>query len=315
MQIVCTSPSFAQYSDAPIAALHAQGIELVRLPADIDEAQFIARAAGACGAIVAFNAVSEQVLAALPRLRVVAKHGVGVDNIDLMAAARHGVTVTNVPAANRHAVADFTFALLLSLARAIPHIDATTRQGQWPRHFGHDVHGTTLGIVGLGSIGKAVARRAAGFEMTVMAHDPFADPAKAHELGVTLVELDVLCQQSDFLTLHVGLNDQTHHLIDARRLMLMKPGAMLINAARGGLVDENALFKALSQRRLAGAALDAFEEEPVRHHPIFTLDNVIATSHVAGYTENALTTLSMSCVHDVMAVLSNQTPTHPVRSA
>nr|WP_301286508.1 NAD(P)-dependent oxidoreductase [Halomonas sp. 707D4] len=133
------------------------------MPADISEADFIARAADADAAIVAFNPMTEAVFAALPHLKVVAKHGVGVDNIDLAAAKRHGVSVTNVPAANRHAVADFTFALLLSLARDLPRVDAATRAGEWPRCFGRDVHGMTLGIVGIGSIGQAVAKRASGF--------------------------------------------------------------------------------------------------------------------------------------------------------
>ncbi|WP_206018991.1 phosphoglycerate dehydrogenase [Salinicola acroporae] len=282
------------------------------LPADIDEASFIEHAADADAAIVAFNPMTETVFAALPNLKVVAKHGVGVDNIDLAAAARHDVRITNVPAANRHAVADFTFALLLSLARDIPRVDAGTRSGDWPRCFGRDVHGMTLGIVGIGSIGQAVAKRAAGFEMCVIAHDPFADPATAVTLGVELVDLDTLCREADFLTLHVGLSEQTRHLIDAKRLALMKPTAMLINAARGGIVDEQALFDALEAKRLAGAALDAFEQEPLESSPLFALDNVIVSSHIAGYTENALTTLSLSCVEDVIAVLRGEDPHHPV---
>lgn len=312
MKIVCTSPSFAKYSERPYQIIDAAGMTFESLPADIDEAGFIERAADADGAIVAFNPMTETVFAALPNLKVVAKHGVGVDNIDLAAAARRDIRVTNVPAANRHAVADFTFALLLSLARDIPRVDTGTRAGDWPRCFGRDVHGMTLGIVGIGSIGQAVAKRAAGFEMRVIAHDPFADPAAAATLGVELVDLDTLCREADFLTLHVGLSEQTRHLIDAKRLALMKPTAMLINAARGGIVDEKALFDALETKRLAGAALDAFEQEPLETSPLFTLDNVIVSSHIAGYTENALTTLSLSCVEDVIAVLHGEEPRHPV---
>nr|WP_267135198.1 phosphoglycerate dehydrogenase [Halomonas dongshanensis] len=294
--------------------LEAAGATIESLPADISEADFIARAADADGAIVAFNPMTEAVFSALPNLKVVTKHGVGVDNIDLAAAERHGVRVTNVPAANRHAVADFTFALLLSLARDLPRVDAATRAGEWPRCFGRDVHSMTLGIVGIGSIGQAVAKRASGFEMRVMAYDPFAKPEAVAALGVELVDLDTLCREADFVTLHVGLSEQTHHLINAERLAMMKPTAMLINAARGGIVDESALFDALNAKRLAGAAIDAFEQEPLTESPLYALDNVIVSAHIAGYTENALTTLSTTCVEDVLAVLRGDAPKHPVKA-
>ncbi|BBI47877.1 4-phosphoerythronate dehydrogenase [Vreelandella olivaria] len=314
MKIVCTSPSFAKYSAYPYDLLKAAGVTLENLPADISEADFIARAADADGAIVAFNPMTEAVFSSLPNLKVVSKHGVGVDNIDLAAAQRHGVRITNVPAANRHAVADFTFALLLSLARDLPRVDAATRAGEWPRCFGHDVHSMTLGIVGIGSIGQAVAKRATGFEMRVLAYDPFANPEAVTALGVELVDLDTLCREADFLTLHVGLSEQTHHLINTERLALMKPTAMLINAARGGIVDEQALYESLKEKRLAGAAIDAFEQEPLTSSPLYTLDNVIVSSHIAGYTENALTTLSTTCVEDVLAVLRGKEPKHPVNA-
>lgn len=314
MKIVCTSPSFAKYSRTPFDLIEAAGATVESLPADISEADFIARAADADAAIVAFNPMTEAVFSALPNLKVVTKHGVGVDNIDLAAAKRHGVSVTNVPAANRHAVADFTFALLLSLARDLPRVDAATRAGEWPRCFGRDVHSMTLGIVGIGSIGQAVAKRASGFEMRVIAYDPFAKPEAVAALGVELVDLDTLCREADFVTLHVGLSEQTHHLINAERLAMMKPTAMLINAARGGIVDESALFDALDAKRLAGAAIDAFEQEPLTESPLYALDNVIVSAHIAGYTENALTTLSTTCVEDVLAVLRGDTPKHPVKA-
>ncbi|MGE6607528.1 phosphoglycerate dehydrogenase [Halomonas sp. NPDC076908] len=314
MKIVCTSPSFAKYSTSPYDVLKAAGVTLESLPADISEADFIARAADADGAIVAFNPMTEAVFNSLPNLKVVSKHGVGVDNIDLAAAQRHGVRITNVPAANRHAVADFTFALLLSLARDLPRVDAATRAGEWPRCFGRDVHSMTLGIVGIGSIGQAVAKRATGFEMRVLAYDPFANPEAVAALGVELVDLDTLCREADFLTLHVGLSEQTHHLINTERLALMKPTAMLINAARGGIVDEQALYESLKEKRIAGAAIDAFEQEPLTSSPLYTLENVIVSAHIAGYTENALTTLSTTCVEDVLAVLRGEEPKHPVNA-
>ncbi|SDI61305.1 D-3-phosphoglycerate dehydrogenase [Pseudomonas flavescens] len=300
MRVVSTSPSFAQYSQEPLALLAEHGIDHVRLPADLDEDAFIEQARDAQAAIVAFTPITARVLDALPQLRLVCKHGVGVDNIDVAAARARGVKVCNVPGANRHAVADFTFALLLALARQIPQADRLTRAGQWPRLFGAGVHGKTLGIVGLGNIGREVARRARGFDMPVLAYDPYPAPELAQQLGVEFCTLEALCRRSDFISLHVGLDAGTHHLIDAQALARMKPTAMLINAARGGIVDEQALLATLRAGGLAGAALDAFEQEPPYGSELLGLDNVIATSHIAGYTEQALTTLSLACVENVI---------------
>lgn len=306
MRAVSTSPSFAKYSQEPRHLLAAQGIECIDLPADLTEDGFIERAQNVQAAIVAFTPITARVLDALPELRLICKHGVGVDNIDVDAARERGVTVCNVPGANRHAVADFAFALLLSLARSIPHADRLTRTGEWPRLFGAGVHGKTLGIVGLGNIGREVARRASGFDMQVLAYDPFPAPGIEAQLGVELCALDDLCARSDFISLHVGLDASTRHLIDARALTLMKPSAMLINAARGGIVDEDALHVALRDRRIAGAALDAFEQEPPYGSALLELDSVIATSHIAGYTEDALTALSLSCVENVLRLAKGE---------
>lgn len=314
MRIVSTSPSFAQYSRQPLDLLAEHGIEHVRLAADLDEEAFIEQARGAEAAIVAFTPITARVLDALPTLRLICKHGVGVDNIDLDAARARGVQVCNVPGANRHAVADFTFALLLALARQIPYADRLTRAGQWPRLFGSAVHGKTLGIVGLGNIGREVARRAKGFAMPVLAYDPYPSPELARDLDVELCTLDELCSRSDFISLHVGLDASTHHLIDAQALARMKPTAMLINAARGGIVDEQALLEALRGGRLAGAALDAFEQEPLYTSELLGLDTVIATSHIAGYTEEALTALSLSCVENVIRVAHGEAAMHVVNA-
>ncbi|TBU92790.1 phosphoglycerate dehydrogenase [Phytopseudomonas dryadis] len=314
MRVVSTSPSFAQYSQAPLALLAEHGIDCLRLAADLTQEAFIEQARDAQAAIVAFTPISARVLDALPNLRLVCKHGVGVDNIDLDAARERGVWVCNVPGANRHAVADFTFALLLALARRIPQADRLTRLGEWPRLFGIGVHGKTLGIVGLGNIGREVARRARGFDMQVLAHEPYPAPGLEAQLGVELCSLDELCARSDFISLHVGLDAATRHLIDAAALARMKPGAMLINAARGGVVDEDALHAALRDGRIAGAALDAFEQEPPYGSALLGLDSVIATSHIAGYTEEALTALSLACVDNVIRVARGETPLNVVNA-
>ncbi|MCS7463676.1 phosphoglycerate dehydrogenase [Paenibacillus doosanensis] len=311
MKVVSTSPSFAKYSNEPIEYLEKYGIELMHLPADITEEAFIAAAQDADAAIVAFNQITEQVLAQAPRLKLVCKHGVGVDNIDLKAAKERQVWVTNVPNANKHAVADFAFALMLSLARQIPLANELTKKGEWPRIFGTDVYGRTVGIIGLGSIGKEVARRAGGFDMNILAYDPYPDHAFAERHGVSFVTLDELLERSDFVTLHIALTEQTQHFIGKDQLKRMKESAYLINAARGGIVEEEALHEALTEGIIAGAALDVFEQEPLKEHPLFALPNCIALPHIAGYTSGAVNALGMTCVRNIVNVLVNgQRPEH-----
>ncbi|WP_028551514.1 phosphoglycerate dehydrogenase [Paenibacillus sp. UNC451MF] len=311
MKVVSTSPSFAKYSKEPIEYLEKHGIQLVNLPADITEEAFIASIQDADAAIVAFNEISEKVLVNAPRLKLVCKHGVGVDNIDLKAAKDHKVWITNVPNANKHAVADFAFALMLSLARQIPLANELTKKGEWPRIFGSDVYNKTVGIIGLGSIGKEVARRAGGFDMEILAYDPYPDHTFAEQHGVSFVSLDELLSRSDFVTLHIALTEETKHFIGADQLKLMKESAYLINAARGGIVEENALYEALTKGTIAGAALDVFEQEPLKEHPLFALPNFISLPHIAGYTSGAVNTLGMTCVHNIVKVLINeQRPDH-----
>ncbi|UUZ97373.1 phosphoglycerate dehydrogenase [Paenibacillus sp. P25] len=261
------------------------------------------QAQGADAAIVAFNAITARVLEEAPKLKIVCKHGVGVDNIDLAATKERKVWVTNVPNANRHAVADFAFALMLSLARQIPQADDLTKKGEWPRIFGTDVYNKSLGIIGLGSIGKEVARRARGFDMRIMAYDPYPDHAFAEEHGVTFVSLEELLAGSDFITLHIALTEQTKSMIGPAELKRMKESAYLINCARGGIVDEEALYEALTQGSIAGAALDVFEQEPLREHPLFRSPNFIAMPHIAGYTDGAVNALGMTCVRNIVDVL------------
>ena len=222
MKVVCTSPSFAKYSDDPVLFLEKKGMSLERLPADITEEQFIEAAEETDAAIVAFNQITPYVLDRLPSLKIVCKHGVGVDNIDLHAAKERNVWVTNAPNANKHAVADFVFGLMLSAARQIPAADRETKLGKWPRIFGSDVYGKTLGIVGLGMIGKEVAKRAQGFNMTVLAYDVFPDRAFAADHHIHFTELDQLLKECDFITLHMPLTAETENMIGEKELAAMK---------------------------------------------------------------------------------------------
>jgi D-3-phosphoglycerate dehydrogenase / 2-oxoglutarate reductase len=233
--------------------------------------------------------VTPELLEKAPRLRVVGRAGVGVDNIDLEEATRRGVLVMSTPGGNAVSVAEHTFALLLALARQVPRLDKAIHEGRWEKSSaaGTEVRGKTLGLIGLGRIGSEVAVRAEAFDMRVLGYDPYISEAAAREVQVELVPLERLLAESDFVSLHTALSPATQNLINANTLAQMKTGARLINAARGELVDEAALAEALRNGKLAGAAVDVFVEEPPKNSPLVGLANVIATPHVAGSTTEA----------------------------
>ncbi len=233
--------------------------------------------------------VNEKTLRGARKLRVVGRAGVGVDNIDLEAATKAGIAVMNTPGANAVAVAEHTLALMLSLARQLCRADSTTRAGKWEKKSlqGTELRGKTLGIIGLGRIGMEVARRARAFEMKVMAHDPFVSASLAREQGIQLAELDQVFAAADYLSLHVGLTPQTTGMINEKSLAQMKKGVRIINCARGELLNEAAVAAALTSKHLGGIALDVFTEEPPKNSPLLALENVIATPHIAGSTNEA----------------------------
>lgn len=233
--------------------------------------------------------VTGELLEAAPQLKVIGRAGVGVDNVDVEAATRRGVLVMNTPGGNAVSVAEHTLALLLALARRVPAADRSTRTGEWRKSefSGYELKGKTLGLAGLGRIGQEVARRGLAFEMEVIAHDPFVAAALARDLGVELVSLEELLGRSDFISLHVALTPETQNLLNRERLARCKRGVLLINTARGELVDEAALAEALGRGQVAGAALDVFSLEPPRDSPLLKLPNVIATPHIAGSTAEA----------------------------
>ncbi|HXH81415.1 MAG TPA: D-glycerate dehydrogenase, partial [Candidatus Tectomicrobia bacterium] len=247
----------------------------------LDRAELIRRLRGRDGLICHItSAIDEEVLAS-PALKVVANVAVGFNNIDVAAARRRGIVVTNTPDVLTETTADFAWALLMAAARRVVEADQYARSGQWKAWkwdllWGHDIHGKVLGVIGFGRIGRAVARRARGFEMRVLYHDTVpADPVVERDLNARRVDLDTLLRESDFVSLHTLLTPDTRHLIDARALGLMKPTAILINAARGPVVDEAALAHALAEGRIAAAGLDVFEAEPVIHPGLLPLRNVV----------------------------------------
>ena len=249
--------------------------------------------------------VTAELLAAGTRLKVVGRAGIGVDNVDVKAATERGILVVNAPTANALSATEHTFALLLALARNVPAADAALRRGEWERKkfVGVELQGKTLGVVGFGRIGQRVAARARAFEMAVVAHDPFLDAAAARRLGVELLPLADLLARADVVTLHTPLTEQTRGLLGAEELAAMKPGALLVNCARGGVVDEAALLAALDAGPLAGAALDVFAVEPPSDFALMRHPKVVATPHIGAQTREAQERIATETARMVLAAL------------
>jgi D-3-phosphoglycerate dehydrogenase len=233
--------------------------------------------------------VDAKLLEAAPKLRVIGRAGVGVDNIDTDAATRGGIVVMNTPGANAVAVAELTVGLMIAMARSVPRANATMHAEKWEKKSlqGSELRGKTLGIIGLGRIGLEVARRAQGFGMELIGYDPFIAPVIAREHEVALVPIDEIFKRSDYLTLHVGLTSQTEGMINATSIKIMKPGIRIINCARGELIVDEALAEAVRSGHVAGAALDVFRQEPLKDSPYFGLDNVLMSPHIGGSTNEA----------------------------
>jgi D-3-phosphoglycerate dehydrogenase len=287
-----------------------RGLELLRKPGwevSTPSRDGLAASLAAADALIVRSAtqVTEQILEAAPKLRVVGRAGVGVDNIDLDAATRRGVLVMNTPGGNAVSVAEHTLALLMAVARRIPQHSAAIHAGRWEKSGaqGVELRGKTLGLVGIGRVGNEVARRARAMEMLVLAYDPYVSESAARDAGVELSGLTELLARSDFVSLHAALSPSTEKLINAEALAKFKPGAVLVNAARGELVDEVALADALHSGKLSGAGLDVFAEEPPKNSPLLGLPNAVFTPHIAGSTREAqeeVGTLIAQQVHDFL---------------
>ena len=258
--------------------------------------------------------VSEEVLQQAPRLRVIANVGVGYDNIDVDACTRRRIVVTNTPGVLTEATADLAFTLLMSVARRIVECDRYVREGHW--HYwkwgyllGTDLHRKTLGLYGFGRIGQAVARRGRGFSMRILYSDiDRRTPAEEQELGAQFVPPETLLRESDFLSLHVPLTPETHHLIGARELAMMMPTAFLINSSRGKVVDEIALFEALDSKQIAGAGLDVFENEPDVHPGLLALPSVVLSPHVGSGTSETRLAMAMLATENLLVALDGRRP-------
>jgi D-3-phosphoglycerate dehydrogenase / 2-oxoglutarate reductase len=259
--------------------------------------------------------VTRELIDRATSLKVIGRAGVGVDNVDLDAATRRGIVVMNSPLGNSVTTAEHTITMMMSLARHIPAADAAVRAGKWERgrFTGSEVFNKTLGIIGLGNIGRIVAERALGLKMKVIAFDPILTSDAAAKMGVDLVGLDELFERSDFITVHAPLVPETHGIVSHAAFERMKKGVRIINCARGGIVDETALYEALKSGKVAGAALDVFVEEPPPHnHPLLSLDSVIATPHLGAATDEAQVQVAVDIVHQIVEFLTEGTIRHAV---
>ncbi len=315
MKVLVTPTSFCKpQNEAARSKLEAFADEVVynEYGRPLEPEEVKAMLPGCDGYIAGLDYITAEALEGADILKVISRYGAGVDRVDLAAAKEKGIAVTNTPGTNAVAVCELAFALMLSLARSVPRLDCMVKNGQWPRNSGVELMGKTLGIIGFGAIGKNLAVRAKAFGMNVMAYDPYFDEAFAKDNGVKKSELDYLIEQSDFMSLHVPLNEHTHHMIGEKRIASMKDGAFIINTARGGLIDEAAAAKALNDGKLGGVGLDAYEVEPVTQSPLIGLDNVVMTPHTGAHTNEAVSAMGMMAVDNLIAVLEGRNCGHTV---
>lgn len=313
MKIFAASQSFCKFGlkGKPGQMLEDAGIKVVANPRGekYREGDLLEIIGDYDGLITGTDEVSKKVIKKGKKLKIIAKNGVGYDNIDVPAATERGVYVTTTPGAVEQAVADSTIGLMLDLARNITVGNQAIRSGSWERIMGTEIWEKRLGIIGMGTIGKNVARRAQGFNMEIFAFDPFIDLEYCAQYGIKSTDLNEIFNSCDFISIHCLLNEATRNLVSRERLNMMKPTAYIINTSRGGVIDETALVEALKEGRITGAGLDVFEKEPLpEDSPLLELDNVILTPHIAGYSRDANLKAGIMVAESVIAALNGIVP-------
>lgn len=308
--VLITTRSFGKEVREPLVRLEREGCRILewREGSGLPEADLQAKLAEADAWIVAFHPIGPDLLDRAPRLRIIAKHGVGVDNIDIPAATARGILVTTAPSANDQAVADLAMALLLALLRRIPEAGASVKAGRWERFLGAGLSGKTMGILGLGRIGQNVARRAKGFGVELIGADPRWPEDVAQEIGIRQVDLPDLLAGSDILSLHTPLTPETEGLVGGQAIAQMRPGVWIVNTSRGRVVDEKAMYGGLVSGKVAGYATDVFESEPPAGNPLLSLPNVIGTPHMGTHTRESIRCMGDRVVDAVLAVLRGGRP-------
>lgn len=311
--VLVSSRSFGQVSQVGTAILEQAGFEILRIeakdrPFDVAKLAQIVEQAKPYALLAGAEPIPREVLGASPHLKVVQKHGVGVDNIDLDAATDLGIAVANAPGTNTEAVADLAIGLMLSLLRSVVDAAISTREGGWDRFIGRELGKLTVGVVGTGRIGRSVIERLSGFGSRVLAYDVYEDAGIAAKMNVEYTSLERLLRESDIVTLHIPLMDETRKLIAAQQLAWMKPTALLINIARGELVDETALANHLAAGRIAAAGVDVFTTEPPQASPLIRLKNVLATPHIGAYTVEAMDCMAQRCAQTICDIYAGKQP-------
>jgi D-3-phosphoglycerate dehydrogenase len=314
-RILITSRSFGQKDKTPIELLHSKGYEIVwnESGKPLAATELIPKLEGCTGVIAGLDHFTAEVFENVTGLKVVARYGVGFDRVDLEAAKKNGVIVTNTPTANSDSVADLTVGLMLAVARNIVEAHRQTIEGAWPKLFGVSLFQKTVGLIGLGRIGVRVAQRVRGFDCRTLVYDPFIDAETASLFGCDKVEtLELLLAESDFVSLHSPASPDTHQIINRRTLSLMKPTAILVNTARGELIHEADLLDALKNKIIGGAGLDTFAEEPPNAALYQDIPNLVLSPHAGAYTTEALYNMAMDSTNDLIAVLEGRQPLHRI---
>jgi D-3-phosphoglycerate dehydrogenase / 2-oxoglutarate reductase len=306
--------TLAGIDGAFVRVLREAGFELVypNVGAQLTEEELLKFLPDIKASLAGSEPYTARVLDAYPQLRVIARVGVGYDAVDVEAASKHGCAVTIAPGTNEGSVAEHAFLLMLGLARDVAGQHLGVKLGGWPRRSLLPLRGRTLGIAGLGRIGKAVALRGAAFNMRLLAYDPVPDKAFAAHHQVTLVPFEQLLAESDYVTLHLPVTPETRYLINRKTLALMKPTAFLINTARGAIVNEADLLDALRSKRLAGVGMDVFEQEPPGKHPLFELDNVLLTPHAGGADVQSRDDMALSAAQAIVSLARGEWPAEKV---
>ena len=302
-KILATPRSFAKEDQTPLRMLEDAGYTVVRNPAGqiLTKEQMIEHLQGCVGVIIGVDPMDADVINSASDLKVISKYGVGTDNIDTEAAKLRNIAVTITSGANSDAVADYAFALMMAAARRIIPIDRTCRARDWSKQTSLDVYGATLGILGLGAIGKGVAvRGAAGFRMKVLAYDLYWDDEFAARFSIRRAAPDEIYKECDFISLHLPLTSETRGMIGAKQFGMMKPTAVLVNTSRGGIIDEPALVEALKSKRIYGAGIDVFEQEPPTLEGLYGLDNLIMGSHTAASTAGATKNMGIMAAENIL---------------
>jgi D-3-phosphoglycerate dehydrogenase len=308
LKVLITPRSFAKVDKTPMEMLKEQGVEIALNPYGriMTKEEMMDAIREVDGIVVGVDPLDRDVLSEARNLKVISKYGVGTDNIDLRYAEEKGIKVTVTAGANTDAVADYTVALMLGAARRLVQIDRECRKSNWNKFTAVDIWGKTLGLIGMGNIGRAVAARAKGFNMKILSYDLQQAPEYALANGILYTGLQQILEESDFISLHLPLTDQTRHIIGKKELASMKSTAVIVNTARGGLIHEDALYEALRNKQIWGAGIDVFEDEPPRNQGFFDLDNIVISSHSAASTHSAVDNMGLMAATNLLCHLTQE---------